>query len=125
MRVGVFLLLAILPVRPLAAQRVADMSVGMRRVTSFAVPRSSSAHPEVLRSYIPRDSPNAAPYVVIGALIGAAAVGLLEARSMSRNGDDAVGANGLVWIPPVIGALAGGFGGWLVFKIVYSNPTTD
>ena len=124
-RFAVVVLLAISSVRPLAAQRVADISIGIRHTTSLAASRWLPAHPEVFGSYIPRDSPSAAPYVVIGALIGAATAGLWEARAISGNGDDAVGANGLLWIPPVVGALAGGFGGWLVFKIVHSSPATD
>jgi hypothetical protein len=121
----VVLLTAIPAAGPLGAQNIADVTVAVSRSAHYATPHSSTTGREVVRSYIPSDSPSPGPYVVFGALLGAAVAGLWEAQAASSNGGDMPGTGGLLLIPPVAGALLGGIGGWLVFKIVHSNPTTD
>jgi len=113
------LLAAIAVVRPVAAQRITSLRIGIR-----AVSLSPETHSVRLHSHASDDAPSAAPYVVVGALVGAAAAGLWEARTVSKNGNDFVGTGGLLWIPPAAGAVLGAFGGWLIFKIVHATPAT-
>jgi hypothetical protein len=120
-----FLLAAIPPIHAVEAQRAVDITVGITPALQYGGGRSSQAGREVLPTYIPADTPSPAPYVVIGALVGAVAAGLWEAHAVSKNGDDVIGPAALMWIPPAAGAVLGGIGGWLVFKMVHSRPTTD
>jgi hypothetical protein len=121
----VFLFLLTIPAARVEAQKIVDIAVGISPPAGYTLSHSQTPIRERVRSYIPSDSPNPGPYVIFGALVGAAAAGLWEAHAVSRNGDDMAGTGGLLWIPPVAGALAGGIGGWLLFKIVHSNPTPD
>lgn len=105
---------------PAAAQRTTDLTTGVRSIS-----RSPETHSVTLHSRASEDAPSAAPYVVVGALVGAAIAGLWEARTVSKNGNDFVGTAGLLWIPPAGGAVLGAFGGWLVFKIVHTKPAKD
>jgi hypothetical protein len=117
-RVALGVLLTMNAWRPLEAH----IAVGL---SHYAAPLSSTTERQVARMCIPSASPNAGPYIIFGALIGAAAAGLWEAHAVSSNGGDMAGTGGLLWIPPVAGALVGGIGGWLAFKIVHSNPTPN
>jgi hypothetical protein len=119
------ILFAVIPSqRPLEAQKIAQITVGVSRSALNESSRASTKPGDILRSYIPSDSPNPAPYTIFGALVGAAVAGLWEAHAVSES-DDMPGTGGLLWIPPVAGALAGGIGGWLLFKIVHSNSNPD
>jgi len=106
-------LLGSLAALPAAAQRTTDLTTGIRSVS-----RSPETHSVALHSRAGQGGPSAAPYVVVGALVGAAIAGFWEVRTVSRNGNDFAGTAGLLWIPPAAGTVLGAFGGWLVFKIV-------
>ena len=110
-------LLGSLAALPAAAQRTTDLTTGIRSVS-----RSPETHSVALHSRAGQGGPSAAPYVVVGALVGAAIAGFWEVRTVSRNGNDFAGTAGLLWIPPAAGTVLGAFGGWLVFKIVHTSP---
>jgi hypothetical protein len=113
------LLAAFGTVRPVVAQRTNSLTIGIRPASHPAEARAG-----VLHSRASDDAPDAGPYVLIGAIVGAAVAGLWEARAVSQSGGDFVGTGGLLWIPPVAGAVLGACGGWLVFKIAHSGPAT-
>ena len=116
-QIALFVFAALIPTHGLGAQRTANLTTGIRPTSHQPDSPAALNH---LR--IPGDEPSAAPYVLVGALVGAAIAGLWEANAISKNGDDFAGTGGLLWIPPAAGAVVGGFGGWLVFKIAHSGP---
>ena len=99
-------LAAFVAAHPAVAQRRNNLTVGIRPLS-----RQASSQAVILHLHASDDNASAAPYVLIGAVVGAAIAGLWEARAVSRNGGDFVGTGGLLWIPPIAGAVVGGFGG--------------
>ena len=109
-------LIAFAAVRPLNAQRTANLTIGIRPAS-----QQLQTHPAIARWRADDHEANEDPYLVIGALVGAGLVGVWEARAVSQSGDDVMGGS-ILLIPPVAGAVLGAFGGWLIFKIVHSKP---
>jgi hypothetical protein len=110
-------LAALVAADPAVAQRTDNLTIGVRPLSHRATSQTV-----ILALRAREGDASAAPYVLIGAIVGAAIAALWEARAVSRNGGDFVGTGGLLWIPPVAGAVVGGFGGWLVFKAANPSP---
>jgi hypothetical protein len=117
--IGFVALAALVAIDPAIGQRTDHLTIGVRPVSQRATSQSV-----VLALRATDGEASAVPYLLVGAVVGAAIAGLWESRAVSRNGGDFVGTAGLLWIPPVAGAVVGGFGGWLVFRVAHSSPPT-
>ena len=107
-------LLVAVPGTALGAQQLSAMRVGVTTPTmttlgvrsTVTVPAASSAH-----------RPMRWPYVVGGAVLGAAAGGVWVARQVARN-DDAMPFPLIIAAPIVVGAGVGALGGLTVSAII-------
>ena len=100
---------------PLEAQHLATMRVGVGQ----AAPAVSSPHVAPRLALTVTRPPRRWPYIVTGAVLGAATTAVVFAGMIEQSGDPPVGLSpALVAIVVGSGATVGALGGWAISSIV-------